>query len=34
MSDSRLFRLLYLLLEHKHMTAGELAARLEASTSR
>ena len=32
MSDSRLFRLLYLLLEHKHMTAGELAARLEVST--
>lgn len=32
MSDSRLFRLLYLLLEHRQMTAGELAARLEVST--
>lgn len=32
MADSRLFRLLYLLLEHQHMTAGELAQRLEVST--
>lgn len=32
MADSRLFRLLYLLLEHRQMTAGELAARLEVST--
>ncbi len=32
MAESRLFRLLYLLLEHQHMTAGELARRLEVST--
>lgn len=32
MSDSRLFRLLYLLLEHRQMTAGDLARRLEVST--
>lgn len=32
MSDSRLFRLLYLLLENRQMTAGELAQRLEVST--
>lgn len=32
MADSRLFRLLYLLLEHQQMTAGELAERLEVST--
>ena len=32
MADSRLFKLLYLLLEHQHMTAGELARRLEVST--
>lgn len=32
MTDSRLFKLLYLLLEHQHMTAGELAGRLEVST--
>ncbi len=32
MADSRLFRLLYLLLEHRQMTAGELAQRLEVST--
>lgn len=32
MSDSRLFRLLYLLLEHRQMTAGELAEHLEVST--
>lgn len=31
MADSRLFKLLYLLLEHQHMTAGELAERLEVS---
>ncbi len=31
MAESRLFRLLYLLLEHQHMTAGELARRLEVS---
>ncbi len=32
MSDSRLFRLLYLLLENRQMTAGQLARRLEVST--
>lgn len=32
MADSRMFKLLYLLLEHQHMTAGELAERLEVST--
>lgn len=32
MADSRLFQLLYLLLEHQRMTAGELAERLEVST--
>lgn len=32
MADSRLFRLLYLLLENRQMTAGELARRLEVST--